>query len=80
MLKSRAPAPAGNRWATSELELLGTRTPGDAVQTKSKEVLADVLTAYGTVRDADALSVVLSFVNADRRLVPAAARDAPTAD
>ena len=58
-----------------ELEALGTRTPGDAVQTKNKEVMADILLAYGTVQDADALPVVMSFVNADRRLVRDAARE-----
>jgi tetratricopeptide (TPR) repeat protein len=67
---------AVGKWAASELEALGTRTPGDAVQTKSKEVLADVLTAYGKVHDADALPVVMSFVNADRRIVRDAARGA----
>ena len=64
------------RWASLELEALGTRTPGDAVQTKNKEVLADILLAYGTALDADALPVVMSFVNADRRLVRDAAREA----
>jgi tetratricopeptide (TPR) repeat protein len=75
VLVSHSHAPLAENWASTELELLGTRTPGDAVQTKSKEVLADVLRAYGTVHDADALSVVLSFVNADRRLVRDAARE-----
>jgi tetratricopeptide (TPR) repeat protein len=76
VLASHGHSPVVGKWAASELEALGTRTPGDAVQTKSKEVLADVLTAYGTVHDADALSVVMSFVNADRRLVRDAAREA----
>ncbi len=67
-----------SRWASSELELLGTRTPGDAVQTKNKEVLADILVAYGTVADADALPVVMSFVNADKKLVRDAAREGVT--
>jgi hypothetical protein len=76
VLMTRGRSAGASRWATSELELLGTRTPGDAVQTKSKEVLAEVLTAYGTVHDPDALSVVMSFINADRRLVRDAARSA----
>lgn len=79
VLMSHSRAPAAERWASSELEALGKRTPGDAVQTKSKEVLADVLRAYGAVHDADALSVVISFVNADRRVVRDAAREAITA-
>ena len=69
---------ADEKWATSELEALGKRTPGDAVQTKSKEVLKDVLLAYGTTHDADALQVVISFMNADRTLVRDAARESLT--
>jgi hypothetical protein len=76
ILASHARGAAAQKWASSALEGLGKRTPGDAVQTKSKEVLADVLLAYGTTRDADALGVVLSFVNTDRRLVRDAARRA----
>ncbi len=72
------PGDTAMKWASTELESLGTRTPGDAVQTKKKEVLADVLLAYGTVEDADALGVVMSFVNADRKLVRDAARESLT--
>lgn len=75
ILASHARGGAAQKWATGALEALGKRTPGDAVQTKSKEVLADVLLAYGRVRDPDALGVVLSFVNADRRTVRDAARE-----
>ena len=66
-------------WAMGELESLGRRVPGDAVQTKSNQVLADVLEAYGTTHDMDALPAVLSFVNADRTLVREAARRATQA-
>lgn len=75
VLMSHSRSPAQAKWASAELEALGKRTPGDAVQTKSKEVLADVLLAYGATRDADALPVVMSFVNADRRVVRDAARE-----
>jgi tetratricopeptide (TPR) repeat protein len=75
VLMSHSRAPAAEKWASAELEAFGKRTPGDAIQTKSKEVLADVLLAYGAVEDADALPVVMSFINADRRLVRDAARD-----
>jgi len=75
VLMSHARSVAAKKWAVSELEALGKRTPGDAVQTKSKEILADVLLVYGTTQDADALPVVMSFVNADRRLVRDAARE-----
>jgi len=76
ILASHARGQAMQKWATTTLEGLGKRTPGDAVQTRSKEALANVLLAYGTTHDADALGVVQSFVNADRRLVRDAARDA----
>jgi hypothetical protein len=75
VLAGHARGAATQKWATSALEALGKRTPGDAVQTKSKEVLANVLLAYGRVEDRDALGVVLSFVNADRRIVRDAARE-----
>jgi tetratricopeptide (TPR) repeat protein len=76
VLMSHSHAPAAERWASSELEALGKRTPGDAVQTRDKQVLADVLRTYGRVRDADALPVVMSFVNADHRVVREASREA----
>ncbi|CAN5706058.1 hypothetical protein BH11MYX4_BH11MYX4_08980 [soil metagenome] len=63
-------------WASNQLEAMGKRIPGDAVQTKDNQVLADVLRAYGTVHDLDAVPVVLSFVSADRVQVRTAARDA----
>jgi tetratricopeptide (TPR) repeat protein len=58
------------------LESMGKRVPGDAVQTKDNQVLADVLRAFANVHDMDALPVLLSFVNSDRIQVRAAAREA----
>ena len=63
-------------WAANALDALGKRLPGDAVQTKDNQVLSDVLRAYGTVKDLDAVPVILSFVNSDRAQVRAAAREA----
>jgi tetratricopeptide (TPR) repeat protein len=63
-------------FATSMLETLEKRAASDTVQTKSSAVLADVLRAYGLLRDLDALAIVLSFANADRTPVRLAARDA----
>ena len=63
-------------WAVSQLEGMGKRIAGDAVQTKDNQVLADVLRAFANVHDIDALPVILSFVNSDRIQVRAAARDA----
>lgn len=63
-------------WAAGMLESLGKHMPSDAVQTQDNQVLADVLRAYGAVKDLDALRVILSFANSDRVQVRAAARDA----
>ena len=62
-------------WAFNLLEAMDKRLPGQAVQTKSNQVLADVLHAYGGIHDMDAVSVILSFVNSDRAQVRVAARD-----
>ena len=77
---ARATPPAETRtWASNLLEGMGKRTPGDAVQTKDNQALADVLHAYASIKDLDALPVVLSFVNSDRVQVRAAAREATLA-
>ena len=68
--------PDVRRWAFGELEALGKRVPGDAVQTKDNQILADTLEAYGNAHDADAIAVIISFVNSDRVQVRTAARTA----
>jgi tetratricopeptide (TPR) repeat protein len=70
-----SPSWAIRSWANDELELLGKRTPGDAVQVSDRNVLCDVLRAYGATKDADALPAVLAFVGAARSEVRDAARD-----
>jgi len=72
----RDSAPETRTWAANLLETMGKRMPGDVVQTKDNQVLADVMHAYGATKDLDALPVVLSFVNSDRAQVRAAAREA----
>lgn len=62
-------------WGYNQLEAMGKRVPGDAVQTKDNEVLADVLHAFANVHEMDALPVILSFVNSDRVHVRNAARE-----
>jgi hypothetical protein len=62
-------------WAYGQLEAMGKRIPGDAVQTHDNQVLADVLRAYGTIHDLDAVPVILSFVSSDRLQVRSAARE-----
>jgi hypothetical protein len=65
-------------WAYNQLEAMGKRIPGDAVQTKDNQVLADVLHAYGVIHDLDAVPVILSFVSSDRVQVRTAARESLT--
>lgn len=72
----KEPSSSLRHWSTSQLEGMGKRIPGDAVQTKDNQVLADVLRAFANVHDIDALPVILSFVNSDRIQVRGAARDA----
>jgi len=72
----KEPSSELRRWAASQLEGMGKRVPGDAVQTKDNQVLADVLKAFANVHDMDALPVILSFVNSDRIQVRGAAREA----
>lgn len=76
LAKMTSSSPAVRKWAAHELEAAGRRTAADAVQTRSNEVLSDVLRAFGATHDMDALSVVLSFVDSDRVAVRAAARQA----
>jgi len=70
------PSPETRAWASSLLEALGKRTPGDAVQTMDNQVVAGVLRAYAGLKDLDALPVVLAFVNSDHVQVRVAAREA----
>jgi tetratricopeptide (TPR) repeat protein len=72
-------SPDVRAWAKDALEGLGKRTPGDAVQTTDDQVLVDVLGAFATIRDLDAVPVVVSFVNSDRTPVRNAAREATLA-
>lgn len=76
LIEARRSSPETRRWAHLQLEALGKKTAGDAAQVKSSTVLCDVLRAYGTIHDIEALAVILSFVNTDRAQVRAAAREA----
>ncbi|XXY54430.1 hypothetical protein WME91_25185 [Sorangium sp. So ce269] len=67
------------RWANKQLDLLGRAIPGEAIATNDTQILADVLRAYGRVRDVDAMRAVLSFCNSDRARVRDAAREAISA-
>ncbi|WP_437732871.1 hypothetical protein [Sorangium sp. So ce1335] len=67
------------RWASKQLDLLGRAIPGEAIATNDTQILADVLRAYGRVRDVDAMRAILSFCNSDRARVRDAAREAISA-
>ena len=76
ILSRKEPSSELRHWAAGQLEGMGKRVPGDAVQTKDNQVLAETLRAFATVHDMDALPVILSFVSSDRIQVRAAAREA----
>lgn len=59
-------------------EALRKVTPGESVQQHDNALLAEVLRAYGSIRQPDAMQVVVSFVNSDRAQVREAARWAVT--
>lgn len=63
------------RFAALELDKLGRVTPGEAVAVRDPDALADVLRAFGRNRDVDAVGVLLSFANHDRKKVREAARE-----
>jgi tetratricopeptide (TPR) repeat protein len=67
------------RWAARQLDLLGRALPGEAVSSTDEAVLADVLRAFGRIRDVDAVGVVLSFVGSERLVLRQAAREALSA-
>lgn len=72
----RNPSTETRTWASTLLDGMNRRAPGDAVQTKDNQALADILRAYASSKDLEALPVVLSFVGSDRAQVRTAAREA----
>jgi hypothetical protein len=71
---TRHPAPEVSSWARRRLDFLGKAIPSEAINVGSSEVLADVLRAYGYLKDPDAARLVVSFANSERLLVREAAR------
>ncbi len=59
-------------------EALRKVTPGESVQQHDNALLAEILRAYGSIRQPDAMQVSVSFVNSDRAQVRDAARWAVT--
>lgn len=66
------------RWAERQLDALGKAIPSEAVQVEDHQLLADVLRAFGRVRDPDAGRIIISFANSERHQVREAARQALT--
>ncbi len=64
------------RWARRQLDLMGRAIPGEAVSTSDPVILADVLRAFGRIRDLDATRIILSYANSDRVQLRRAAREA----
>ncbi len=64
------------RWARRRLNELGRAIPGEAVSTTDAVVLADVLLAFGRIRELDATRVILSYTNSERVQLRTAARQA----
>ena len=62
------------RWAERQLDALGKAIPSEAVQTPDHQALADVLRAFGRVRDPDAARIIISFANSERAQIREAAR------
>jgi tetratricopeptide (TPR) repeat protein len=69
-------APQVAEWAKQQLDFLGRAIPSEAVRVTSGEALADILRAYGYIRDPDAARLVLSFASSERSQVRLAARQA----
>jgi hypothetical protein len=72
----RHPADKIARWAALRLDQMGRAIPSESVRTNDYEALADVLRAYGRVRDPDAARIVISFANSERTQLRLAARQA----
>ncbi len=72
----RHPAHKIAAWAERQLDLTGRAIPSEAVQMKDQRALADILRAFGRIRDPDAARIIISFANSERTQVRTAARQA----
>jgi hypothetical protein len=70
----RHPAEKIARWAERQLDRMGMAIAGETVQVADPEALADILRAYGRVKDPDAARIVISFANSERAQIRTAAR------
>ena len=65
-----------SRWAERQLDVAGKAIASELVQTEDQQALADILRAYGRIRDPDAARIVISFANSERAQIRLAARQA----
>ena len=72
----RHPAEKISRWAALRLDQMGKAIPGETVRTDDFDALADILRAYGRIRDPDAARIIVSFANSERGQLRIAARQA----
>lgn len=70
----RHPAEKVARWAGLRLDQMGRAIPSESVRTNDFEALADILRAYGRVRDPDAARIIISYANSERTQLRLAAR------
>lgn len=72
----RHPAQKIAQWAERQLDLRGKAIAGEALRTEDQEALADILRAFGRIRDPDASRIILSFAQSERAQLRTAAREA----
>jgi tetratricopeptide (TPR) repeat protein len=63
-------------WAKKRLEVMGKLIASDAVQVDSPILRADILRAYGKIRDVETARLLVAFAASERALVRLAARQA----
>jgi tetratricopeptide (TPR) repeat protein len=73
---TRHAAPKIRGWATRRLKVRDKETPGEVVQTEDPVAIADILRAYGYVRDPDVARIVISFARSRDTHVQRGAREA----
>ncbi|MBI5517542.1 MAG: hypothetical protein HY909_27475 [Deltaproteobacteria bacterium] len=74
MIELRSPSENMRVFLRQVREALRRVTPGETVQQHDNALLAEILRAFGSIRQQDAMKVVVSFANSDRAQVRDAAR------
>jgi hypothetical protein len=74
LIEIRRPSDDTRMFIRQAREAIRRVTPGESVQTRDNALLAEILRAYASLRQPDAMNVVISFINSDRVQVREAAR------